>query len=199
MNQRPPDLTATRPGAFAANDSDSDNTLGLSAMASEALAEARTSKNGRHALVGMLRQAVFGRLAGYEDVNDAERPRHDPAIRWVVGGKAASVRAASASQMGRFETRWLRPKEPVGRSLIFQDSGSTAFMPAVGPRRCPGPGFERQPNPRRTRDDAFRTVHYQCALLSSDGSCSTRSIALSRKGNVHTRYVGGVMRWGVTR
>jgi hypothetical protein len=28
---------------------------------------------------------VFGRLAGYEDVNDAERLRHDPAMRWIVG------------------------------------------------------------------------------------------------------------------
>ena len=36
----------------------------------------------------MLRQLVFGRLAGYEDVNDAERLRHDPAMRWIVGGKA---------------------------------------------------------------------------------------------------------------
>jgi hypothetical protein len=57
--------------------------------------------------LGMLRQSVFGRLAGYEDVNDAERLRHDPATRWIVGGKAASGCAASASQMGRFETRWL--------------------------------------------------------------------------------------------
>jgi len=84
-----------------------DDALGLSAMAGEALADARTGKNGRHALVGMLRQSVFGRLAGYEDVNDAERLRHDPAMRWVVGGKAVKGRAASASQMGRFETRWL--------------------------------------------------------------------------------------------
>ncbi len=35
-----------------------------------------------------MRQSVFGRLAGYEDVNDAERLRHDPAMRWIVGGKA---------------------------------------------------------------------------------------------------------------
>jgi hypothetical protein len=27
---------------------------------------------------------VFGRLAGYEDVNDAERLCRDPAMRWVV-------------------------------------------------------------------------------------------------------------------
>ena len=71
------------------------------------LADARTGKNGRHALIGMLRRSVFGRLAGYEDVNDAERLRHDPAIRWIVGDKAARGCNASPSQMGRLETQWL--------------------------------------------------------------------------------------------
>ena len=84
-----------------------DDALGLTTLAGEMLADARTGKNGRHALIGMLRQSVFGRLAGYEDVNDAERLRHDPAMRWIVGGKAAHGCAASPSQMGRFETRWL--------------------------------------------------------------------------------------------
>ncbi len=41
-----------------------DEALGLSAAAGDALADARTGRNGRHALVGVLRQAVFGRLAG---------------------------------------------------------------------------------------------------------------------------------------
>jgi hypothetical protein len=71
-----------------------DDALGLTDAAGEALADGRTGKNGRHALVGLLRQAVFGRLAGYEDVNDAERLRHDPAVRWIVGGKAAHGSAA---------------------------------------------------------------------------------------------------------
>ena len=88
-----------------------DDVLGLSAMASETLADARTGKNGRHALAGLFRQSVFGRLAGYEDVNDAERLRHDPAMRWIVDGKAAQGCAASPSQMGRFETRWLAASE----------------------------------------------------------------------------------------
>lgn len=55
----------------------------------------------------MLRQSVFSRLAGYEDVNDAERLRHDPAMRWIIGGKASRGFAASPSQMGRFGTQWL--------------------------------------------------------------------------------------------
>ena len=50
---------------------------------------------------------MFGRLAGYEDVNDAERLCRDPAMRWVVGDRAITGSAASASQMGRFETKWL--------------------------------------------------------------------------------------------
>jgi hypothetical protein len=40
-------------------------------------------------------------------VNDAERLRFDPAMRWIIGGKAAKGSGASPSQMGRFETNWL--------------------------------------------------------------------------------------------
>src|SRR5258706_14576301 len=102
-------------------------------MAGETLADARTGRNGRHALVGLLRQSVFGRLAGYEDVNDAERLRHDPAIRWIVGGTAAHSNAASPSQMGRFETQWLPApaKHPSLAGLVGQLVG------IVPPRRPP--------------------------------------------------------------
>jgi len=88
-------------------DRELDDALGLMAVAGQHLVDGRTGLNGRHDLVGMLRQSVFGRLAGYEDVNDADRLGRDPAMRWVVGGKAALGRAASPSQMGRFETKWL--------------------------------------------------------------------------------------------
>lgn len=63
----------------------------------------RIGKTGRYALVGLLRQSVFGRLAGYGDVNDAGRPRHDPTMRWIVGEKATRGSVASPSQMGRIE------------------------------------------------------------------------------------------------
>ena len=43
-------------------------------------------------LVGLLRQSVFGRLAGYEDVNDADRLALDPVMRQVVGGRAMDGR-----------------------------------------------------------------------------------------------------------
>jgi hypothetical protein len=88
-----------------------DDVLALTTTGGQVFAEARTGKNGRHQLVGLLRQSVFGRLAGYEDVNDAERLCRDPAMRWVVGGRAPMGQAASASQMGRFETEWLTRPE----------------------------------------------------------------------------------------
>ena len=59
------------------------DALQLTDLAGAALSECRRGKNTRHLLSGLLRQPVFGGLAGYEDVNDADRladqrgqPRH---------------------------------------------------------------------------------------------------------------------------
>ena len=71
----------------------------------------RTGKNGQHAMKCLFRQSVFGRLGGYEDVNDADRLGRDPAMRWIVGGRAVAKTAASTSQMGRFETEFLATDE----------------------------------------------------------------------------------------
>ena len=90
-------------------------------------------RNGCHALVGLLRQLVYGRPAGYEDVNDAERLRHDLATHWIVGGKAASGAVASPSQMGRFETRWLTGQ----RNLAELADLSGQWIDRVHARRPP--------------------------------------------------------------
>jgi hypothetical protein len=84
-----------------------DDVLGLTDLAGAVLSDGRRGKNTRHLPAGLLRQSVFGRLAGYEDVNDAERLAHDPAMRAVVGRDGLDRRAASTSRMGRFETAWL--------------------------------------------------------------------------------------------
>ena len=88
-----------------------DDTLGLTDMVGDELIDPRTGKNGQHALTGLFRQSVFGRLGGYEDVNDADRLGRDPAMRWIVVGRAVARAAASASQMGRFETEFLAADE----------------------------------------------------------------------------------------
>ena len=80
-------------------------------MAGDVLADSRTGMNGRHGMVGQFRQSVFGRLGGYDDVNDADRLSLDPVMRWIVGGHAVTKQAASSSQMGRFETEVLATEE----------------------------------------------------------------------------------------
>ncbi|MCP4382280.1 MAG: IS1380 family transposase [Hyphomicrobiales bacterium] len=88
-----------------------DDALGLTDMVGDGLVDPRTGKNGQHALTGLFRQSVFSRLGGYEDVNDADRLGRDPAMRWIVGGRAVAKQAASTSQMGRFETEFLAAEE----------------------------------------------------------------------------------------
>ncbi len=50
-----------------------DHKLGLTDKALDLFTDTRTGKNTQHRLTPLFRQAVYGRLAGYEDVNDAQR------------------------------------------------------------------------------------------------------------------------------
>ena len=84
-----------------------DHALGLTGMAGPILTGTRRDKNIRHMVDGLFRQSVFGRLAGYEDVNDAERLSPDPTMRTIMDSRSLDRNAASASEMGRFETEWL--------------------------------------------------------------------------------------------
>jgi hypothetical protein len=72
-----------------------DDALGLTSAAASGLHDPRTGQNTQHTLTALLRQSIYSRLAGYEDVNDAERLCVDPAMRTVVGGRAKYQAAAS--------------------------------------------------------------------------------------------------------
>jgi hypothetical protein len=143
-----------------------DDALGLSTMAGETLADARTGSTGRHALVALLQQSVFGRLAGYEDVNDAERLRHDPAMRWIVGGKAAQGIAASPPDGA------VRNAATRGTcELLFSYRLVCYWIDLVHGRRpprgiVPRHGFEREPDPRRAGDERLERP-LRLHLLSS--------------------------------
>src|SRR5262249_48223427 len=61
-----------------------DDALGLTRTAASGLQDTRTGLNTQHTLTTLLRQSIYSRLAGYEDVNDAERLCLDPAMRIKV-------------------------------------------------------------------------------------------------------------------
>ena len=88
-----------------------DDAVGLTDLAATMLGDSRRGRNIRHRLPALLRQSVFGRLAGYEDVNDAERLARDPVMRAIAGRDGLDHDAASSSQMGRFETEWLATED----------------------------------------------------------------------------------------
>src|SRR3954469_13514057 len=187
-----------------------DDALGLSAMAGEMLADARTGKNRHTRLLVFRRRPVFGRLAGYEDVNDAERLRYDPAMRWIVGGRAAQGRAASPSQMGRFETQWLPgPSHPPALSDL-----SGQWIDIVHGRRPPkGIVLDMDSSVSPThgeQEDSVWNGHYACTcyhplfVFNQFGDLERCTL---RPGNLHSadgwgsvlkpviaRYQGKVLR-----
>lgn len=69
-----------------------NDAVGMSDLASGALTEHRTGVNRVLLMTGLFRQAVYSRLAGYEDVHDAERLAHDPVMGQVVGPATSMVR-----------------------------------------------------------------------------------------------------------
>jgi hypothetical protein len=88
-----------------------DDVIGLTDLAASVLGDGRRGRNIRHKLPSLVCQAVFGCLAGYEDVNDAERLAHDPVMHAIVGRDGLKRDATSSSQMGHFETEWLATED----------------------------------------------------------------------------------------
>jgi hypothetical protein len=165
-----------------------DDALGLTAMGVSALAEGRRGKNIRHRLLGLLRQAVYGRLAGYEDVNDAERLAHDPAMRAIVGWEGLGRPAASSSEMGRFETGWLATEA----NLAALEDLSGAWIDRVHARRPPdGIILDMDSSESPTygvQEGSAWNGHFRCACyhpLFVFNQFGDLERCLLRPGNVH--------------
>jgi hypothetical protein len=58
-------------------------------------------------LPDLLRQSIYSRLAGYEDLNDAERLSQDPTFRLIGSEKIWERGAALPSRLHWFETEVL--------------------------------------------------------------------------------------------
>lgn len=82
-----------------------------------------TFRNTLRLLAGLLRQSLFGHLARNDDVNDADRLSHGPAMRAVTDSGGSDRRAASTSQMGRFEVGWLTSEANLAALVDLSGAG----------------------------------------------------------------------------
>ena len=88
-----------------------DERLGLSGLMERHLTDSRRGKNTQLPLADLVRQSIYSRLAGYEDVNDAERLSQDPAFRLIGSRKIWERGAALTSRLQSFETEVLTQEE----------------------------------------------------------------------------------------
>jgi Transposase DDE domain group 1 len=81
-----------------------DEHLGFGDLIARHLTDSRRGKNTQLPLADLLRQSVYSRIAGYEDVNSAERLWQEPAFRLIGSEKIWERRAALTSRLQSFET-----------------------------------------------------------------------------------------------
>ena len=103
-----------------------DERLGLGKLIDHHLSDSRQGTNKKFPLADLLRQSVYSRLAGYEDLNDAVRVSADPTFRLIGSKKNWDRGVALTSQLQSFETGMLASDEnliglmAVNRELVAQ-------------------------------------------------------------------------------
>src|SRR5215471_20546853 len=80
-----------------------DERLGFGELVERHLTDGR-AKNTQLPLTDLVRQSIYSRLAGYEDVNDAARLSQDPTFRLIGSKKIWERGAALTSRLQSFET-----------------------------------------------------------------------------------------------
>jgi hypothetical protein len=98
-----------------------DERLGFSDLIAQRITDPR-GKNAQFPLADLVRQSIYRRLAGYEDVNDAERLSHDPTFRLIGSEPLWERGAALTSRVHSFETELLSQDENLaGRAAINRE------------------------------------------------------------------------------
>src|SRR5208282_1407766 len=92
-----------------------DDRLGLSELVDQHLSDSRRGKNIQLPLSDLPRQSIYSRLAGYADVNDAERLSQDPTFRLIGSKKILERGAALTSRLQSFETGVLTQEDNLAR------------------------------------------------------------------------------------
>jgi hypothetical protein len=166
-----------------------DERLGLSELISEHLTDGRRGKNTQLPLPDLLRQSIYSRLAGYEDVNDAERLAQDPTFRLMGSERIWERGAALTSRLQSFETELLTQEEnlsglaAINRELITRAEAIEAPQRVVLDMDSTEiPVYGQQEN--SAYNGHFESTCYHPLLLfNGEGDCLAAKL---RPGNVHS-------------
>lgn len=166
-----------------------DERLGFGQLIQQHLSDPRRGKNTQLPLTDLLRQSVYSRLAGYEDLNDAERVSQDPTFRLIGSEKIWERGAALTSRLQSFETEMLTEeanitglarinRELIGRvEAIDSPQGVVLDMDST---EIPVYGQQEQ----SAYNGHFESTCYHPLLLfNREGDCLAAKL---RPGNVHS-------------
>ena len=165
-----------------------DERLGFGKLIEQHLTDSR-GKNTRLPLADLRRQSVYSRLAGYEDVNDAERLCHDPTFRLIGSEKIWDRGAALTSRLQTFETEMLAEKENfaglarLNRALLGRAEARDSTYRAVldmDSSEIPVYGEQEQSAYNRHFES---TCYHPLLLFNREGDCLAGKL---RPGNVHS-------------
>ena len=166
-----------------------DERLGLGALIAQHVTDARRGKNTQFPLADLFRQSIYGRLAGDEDVNDAERLSQDPTFRLIGSEKIWERGAALTSRVQSFETERLAEEETCA-GLARMNRERIARVEALDspPRvvldmdstEIPVYGQQEQ---RAYNGHVASTCDHPLLLFNREGDCLA---AKRRPGNVHS-------------
>ena len=155
-----------------------DERLGFGDLVAQHLTDSRRGKNTQLPLADLLRQSVYSRIAGYEDVNDAERVSQDPSFRLIGSEKTWDRGAALTSRLQTFETEMLAEEENFGslarinRELI----GKVEAIDAQQRSGVPSRRGLRQAGDLRGAGRAGREVRHSPSVQRQPGAIRCRVV-----------------------
>ena len=165
-----------------------DERLGFGKLIEQHLTDTR-AKNTRLPLTDLLRQSVYSRLAGYEDVNDAEQLSRDPTFRLIGSEKIWDRGAALPSRLQTFETELLAEEENfAGLARLNRELIGKAEVLGSPYRKVLDMDSTEIPVYGEQEQSAYNghfesTCYHPLLLFNREGDCLAVKL---RAGNVHS-------------
>jgi Transposase DDE domain group 1 len=161
----------------------------MGALIERYLTDTRRGRNTQLPLADVLRQSVYSRLAGYAEVNDAERVSADPTFRLIGSENIWERGAALTSRWHAFEAERLAEADNLaGLAAIHRELIGKAEA-LESPRRvvldvdsAEIPGYGKQ---EHSADNGYfeSTCDHPLLLFNGEGDCLAAKL---RPGNVHS-------------